>query len=184
MIIFHDQQSFIKFYTSCFFASLSFSKKIQKHLSGDVLQNRLLKYFARFTGNHLCWSLHLAIKFQPSSLQLFKKETLTKIFSCEFCEIFKDYFFKNTLERLLLKFGEYLFLESFCFFWQICFAKHNSQNFIIILRNKDFILLLFVSNLWSIAFLKTAGVLFSCSFAASFQETKIPMIESVLNKIC
>ena len=102
----------LNFILPCFFASLSFSKKIQKHLSGDVLQNRLLKYFARFTGNHLCWSLHLAIKFQPSSLQLFKKETLTKIFSCEFCKIFKDYFFKNTLEGLLLKFAEYLFLES------------------------------------------------------------------------
>ena len=36
--------------------------------------------------------------------------------------------------------------------------------------SKDFLLLLFVSDLWSIAFLKTARVLSSCSFAASFQE--------------
>ena len=49
-------------------------------------------------------------------------------FGLNFFEIFKDTFFKNTSEQLLLKFAEYLFLwMHFCSFGQICFAEHNSR---------------------------------------------------------
>ena len=43
-----------------------------------------LKNLAKFTGKHLCQSLFL------------KKETLVQLFSCEFCEIFKNAFFYRT----------------------------------------------------------------------------------------
>ena len=49
---------------------------------------------------------------------------------------------------------------------------------LFVCRSKDFILLLFVLNLWFITFHKTAGVLFSCSFVATFQEAT-SVIESV-----
>ena len=42
-----------------------------------------LKNFAKFTGKYLCQSL-------------FKKETLTQVFFCEFCEIFKNIYFYRT----------------------------------------------------------------------------------------
>ena len=39
----------------------------------------VLKNFTKFTGKHLC--------------QIIKKETLAQVFSCEFCEIFKNTIF-------------------------------------------------------------------------------------------
>ena len=82
-----------------------------------------------------------------------------------FVKFLKTSFLQNTSKQLLLK---------FCFLGQICFSENNSR----------FNLLLFVSNLWSIAFLKTAWVMFSCSFVESFQETITSMTESVFNKVC
>ena len=53
------------------------------------------KNFAKFTGKHLRQSLFL-IKLQAWGLQLYWKETLTQVFSCEFCELFNDTFFHRT----------------------------------------------------------------------------------------
>ena len=47
-----------------------------------------LENFAKFTGKHLCQSLFFN--------NFIKKETLAQMFSCEFCEIFKNTFFKRT----------------------------------------------------------------------------------------
>ena len=44
------------------------------------------KNLANFRGKHL-----------PKSLQFYQKETPTKMFSCEFCDIFKNTFFYRTL---------------------------------------------------------------------------------------
>ena len=41
-----------------------------------------LRNFPKFTGNHHCQRLFL--------INFIKKEIATKIFSCEFCEIFKN----------------------------------------------------------------------------------------------
>ena len=38
-----------------------------------------------------------APEFQAGSLQLIKKETLVRVFSCEVCEIFKNTFFAEDL---------------------------------------------------------------------------------------
>ena len=53
-------------------------------------KKRVLRYFAKFTGKHLCQSL------------FFKKETLVEVFSCEFCEISKNTFLIEHLWWLLL----------------------------------------------------------------------------------
>ena len=52
----------------------------------------VLKYFAIFTGKHLRWNLFL-IK------QLFEKETPTKFLSCEYCEICKNTYFEERLQK-------------------------------------------------------------------------------------
>ena len=41
---------------------------------------------------------------QPWGCNFIKKETLAKVFSCEFCEISKNTFLRNTSGRLLLQF--------------------------------------------------------------------------------
>ena len=57
----------------------------------------VLKYFANFTGKHLCWSLFLT---ESSGLQLFWKVSPTQVFSFGICENFKNTYFE---ENLLLK---------------------------------------------------------------------------------
>ena len=53
------------------------------HLSWSVKKGALIKKFAKFTGKHL---YH---KF----FNLIEKETLTQVFSCEFCKILKSTLF-------------------------------------------------------------------------------------------
>ena len=55
----------------------------------------VLKNFAKFTGKHLCQSLFFIKVAGMKPATLFKKETLAQVFSCEFCEIFKNKIFKN-----------------------------------------------------------------------------------------
>ena len=57
----------------------------------------VLKIFAKFTGKHMC-----------GACNFIKKETLTQVFSCEFCEISKHTFF--TEHRWLLLY----FVSSDC----------------------------------------------------------------------
>ena len=52
----------------------------------------VLRNFAKFLEKHLCQSL-----FFNKVAGLRKKETLTRVFSCEFCEIFKNTFFTEHL---------------------------------------------------------------------------------------
>ena len=46
----------------------------------------VLRNFAKFTGKHL-W---------PQDCNFIKKEALTQVFSCEFCEISKEHLFYTT----------------------------------------------------------------------------------------
>ena len=55
----------------------------------------VLKNFSSFTGKHLCRSFHL-ITLQTWSLQFYRKETPTQVFSCKICENFKNTFFYRT----------------------------------------------------------------------------------------
>ena len=61
--------------------------RLQKHSSRAVLKN-----FAKFTGKHLCQSLFFN-KVTVLACNFTKKEALAQMFSCEFCEIFKNTFF-------------------------------------------------------------------------------------------
>ena len=54
----------------------------------------VLKYFANFTGKHLCWSLFLT---ESSGLQLFKKVPPTQVFSFAICENFQNTYFEENL---------------------------------------------------------------------------------------
>ena len=58
----------------------------------------VLRNFANFIGKHLCWSIFNKVV----GLQLYSKETPTKVFSCKICETFKNTFFIEHLPWLLL----------------------------------------------------------------------------------
>ena len=85
--------------------SLSFNKNVRE-LKDDFwlvfteaaiwvfYKKGILINFAKFTGKHLRQSLFL-IKL-PATLFI-QKETLTQVFSCELCEIFKNTFFTEHL---------------------------------------------------------------------------------------
>ena len=55
-----------------------------------------MRSIKKFAGKHLCQSLFFnkAARFRPATL--IKKETQTQVFSCKFCEIFKNTFFYRT----------------------------------------------------------------------------------------
>ena len=76
-----------------------------RHISEAVAQRcsvkkGVLRNFAKFTGKHQGQSLFL-IKW-PQACNFIKKETLAQVFSCEFCEIFKNTFFTEHLWWLFL----------------------------------------------------------------------------------
>ena len=73
------------------------SKNTEAATRGALWKEDVLKNFAKFTGKHLLQ--------RPEACNFIKKETLTQVFSCEFCEISKNTFLQNTSERLLLIIG-------------------------------------------------------------------------------
>ena len=58
------------------------------------IKKGVFRNFTKFTGKHLCQSLFL--------MKIIKQETLVQVFSCEFCEILRTSFLRNTSGRLLL----------------------------------------------------------------------------------
>ena len=62
----------------------------------------LLKNFEKFTGKHLCQGLSLKkiAGWDAEAWNFMKKETLTQVFSCEFCEIYKNTFFTEHLRAI------------------------------------------------------------------------------------
>ena len=67
------------------------------------MKKGVLKNFLKFIGKHLYQSLfcNKVAGLRPATF--LKKEALVQVFSCEFCEIFKNIFFIETSGRLLLK---------------------------------------------------------------------------------
>ena len=56
-----------------------------------------LRNFAKFTGKHLtCARVSLLIKLQAEACSVISKETLSQLFSCEFCEFSKNTFSYRT----------------------------------------------------------------------------------------
>ena len=56
------------------------------------MKNGVLRNLTKFTGKHLCQSL-----LQTQACSFIKKDTLTQVFFCEFCEISKNVFFTKHL---------------------------------------------------------------------------------------
>ena len=58
---------------------------------GGVLWKRIIvsSNFTNFTGKHLCWNLFLI------QLQVFSRDTPTRVFPCEICEIFSNTFLED-----------------------------------------------------------------------------------------
>ena len=64
--------------------------------TGSVLWKKvLLKNFLKFTGKHLCQSLFLN-KVEGLKTATLLKKRQAQVFSCEFCEIFKNIFSQST----------------------------------------------------------------------------------------
>ena len=73
----------------------------------------VLKNFAIFPGKHLCWSFFL-IKFRPRGLQFYYKEDSTQLFSCEYCENFKNTYFEEHLPMAasVISFGHLFLIKN------------------------------------------------------------------------
>ena len=75
----------------------------------------VLVNFAKLTGIHLCQGLFFnkVAGLRPEACNFIKKKTLTQMYSCEFCEIYKNTFFTEHVqptasEKLkILKFQNY-----------------------------------------------------------------------------
>ena len=82
------------------------------HLTCSIKKG-VLENFTKFTGTLLCQSLFFN---KVAGLTL---ETLAQVFSCEFCEIFKNTFFTEhlrTTTSIILKILSHVFLEELMFF--------------------------------------------------------------------
>ena len=66
----------------------------------------VLKSFAKFKENHMCWSLFFIKVAGWKAATLLKRDTgmvsLLPVFSCQFCEILKNHYFLQHLRLLLL----------------------------------------------------------------------------------
>ena len=60
------------------------------------IKKGVLKNFTKFTGKHLCQRLFFN-KVPGQACNFIKKESLTQVFSCEFCKNFKNTFFTEHL---------------------------------------------------------------------------------------
>ena len=60
-----------------------------------LCEHGVLKNFAKFTGKHQYQSLFFS-KIVGAACNFIKKETLSQVFSFEFCKIFKSNFFHRT----------------------------------------------------------------------------------------
>ena len=79
----------------------------------DIFLNRCSWKFRISHKKYLCWSLFL-IKLQIS---FYSKETPTQFLSCEYCDIFKNSFFKEHLATASDYFGTKLYLRYLTEFW-------------------------------------------------------------------
>ena len=59
---------------------------------GVFCEKGVLRNFEKLTGKHLCQSLFLSKVAALRPAALLKQNTLTKVFSCEFCEISRNSF--------------------------------------------------------------------------------------------
>ena len=94
-----------------------------KATTGGVLsKNHVFQNFTKFTGKHLCQSLLF------NKVNFIKKHTLTKVFSCQFWEIFKNTVFTEQLRATaIVMVWKLLFDEVYqnITFSFMCFILHS-----------------------------------------------------------
>ena len=75
----------------------------------------VLRNFAKFIGKHLCQSLYFnkVAAFFNKACNFIKIETLTQVFSYEFCEIFKN----TVIMEHVWATASVMFLKGFLFLW-------------------------------------------------------------------
>ena len=61
--------------------------------TGDVLLKKVFLRISQNSHETACARISFLIKLRTDPCNFIKKETLTQVFSCEFCEIFKNSFF-------------------------------------------------------------------------------------------
>ena len=73
------------------------------------------KIFTKFIGEHVCWSLFL-IKMQAFRPTALLKNTQTQVFSCEYCETFKNASFEEYLQMAVSvsEIQQTVFKSPFC----------------------------------------------------------------------
>ena len=92
-----------------FFETLVFRAKANAEQSPG--QNYLPEKFSEISQNsqeNTCARVSFLIKFQAQACNFIKKETLTQVFSCQLCKIFKNTFFYRTPP------GDCFYLDMFC----------------------------------------------------------------------
>ena len=85
----------------CFRFKLKRLQRIRSSHQRCFIIKGVLRYFTKFTGKQLYQSLFF--NKVAEACNFIKKETLAKVFSCDFCKISTNTFLKNTSGRLLLK---------------------------------------------------------------------------------
>ena len=73
--------------------------------TGGVLYKNVFLKSSQNSQENTCARVCFLIKLQASACNFIKKETPPQVFSCEFCEVFRNIFFTEHLRRLL---SEYL----------------------------------------------------------------------------
>ena len=92
-----------------------------------------LRNFAKFTEKHLCQCLFFN-KVVGQNLQIYQKETPTKVYSCQFCEISRNTYFTEHFLWLLLtlvKTSLYCILNTFMATLSILYPLKSQKNLCI-----------------------------------------------------
>ena len=80
----------------------------------------VLRNFAKFTKKKtICARVFFSIKLQAKANNFIKKETLTQMFSCEFCKIFKNIFSDRT-PPVVASERNWFYQSSF---WRLCVPR-------------------------------------------------------------
>ena len=59
------------------------------------VKNNILKNFPQNSPKNTCVGFSYLIKLEPETCNFIEKETLTRVFFCEFCETFKKPFLRT-----------------------------------------------------------------------------------------
>ena len=84
---------------------------VQKQSSGGVLQKKLILEISQYSQENIC--------AKAKATNFIKKVSLTQMFSCEFCKIFKNIFSYRTLPVAVSE-HDWFYKSSF---WSLCLPR-------------------------------------------------------------